>query len=235
VRQHFVWTKLTFADGVAAAETLVVLDGKGGESRGAARSMAIGSVLSGLLMTIREDARLLGQVWYRIPEMFPLGGLGAKMNVGLSWSLLSIGSGLLVGMRINISMVIGMTLAWVIAPPILVEQGLVAHLVRREVQLWILWPAVGCLVAGGLTTLALRWKVLVKSFRVSPRRRSASEFCALGVWGSIASAAALALVQRYSLGMPFGLTAIATSCRSLSCWSDRVLGDERGPISAPPT
>jgi len=237
MRQHFVVDeKLTFADGVAAAETLVVLDGEGGESRGAARSMAIGSVLSGLLMTIREDARLLGQVWYRVPEMLPLGQLGAKMNVGMSWSLLSIGSGLLVGMRINTSMVIGMTIAWVIAPPILVEQGLVANLVRREVQLWILWPAVGVLVAGGLTTLALRWKVLVKSFRgLTSATVGAGEFPMKWViWGSIASAIALALVQRFSLGMPFGLTAIAIVLSiPLMLVGIRVLGETNwGPISA---
>jgi|KBSSwiStaDraftv2_1062776.scaffolds.fasta_scaffold48341_3 uncharacterized oligopeptide transporter (OPT) family protein len=237
MRQHFVVDeKLTFADGVAAAETLVVLDGKGGESRGAARSMAIGSVLSGLLMTMREDARLLGQVWYRIPEMFPLGALGAKMNVGLSWSLLSMGSGLLVGMRINTSMVIGMTIAWVIAPPILVEHGMVANLVRREVQLWILWPAVGCLVAGGLTTLALRWRVLAKSFRgLTSATVGSGEFPMRWViWGSVASAIALALVQRFSLGMPFGLTAIAIVLSiPLMLVGIRVLGETNwGPISA---
>jgi uncharacterized oligopeptide transporter (OPT) family protein len=237
MRRHFVVDeRLTFADGVAAGETLIILDGKGGESRGAARSMAIGSVLSGLLMTIREDARLLGQVWYRIPEMLPIGSLGAKMNVGLSWSLLSIGSGMLVGMRINTSMVIGMTLAWVIAPPILVDQGLVAHLIRREVQLWILWPAVGCLVAGGLTTLGLRWRVLVKSFRsLTAASVGSGEFPMRWViWGSITSAIALALVQRYSLGMPFGLTAIAIVLSvPLMLVGIRVLGETNwGPISA---
>jgi uncharacterized oligopeptide transporter (OPT) family protein len=237
MRRHFVVDeKLTFADGVAAAETLIVLDGRGGESRDAARSMAIGSVLSGLLMTIREDARLLGAVWYRVPEMLPIGSLGAKMNVGLSWSLLSIGSGLLVGMRINTSMVIGMTLAWVIAPPLLVDNGLVANLVRREVQLWILWPAVGCLVAGGLTTLALRWRTLVKSFSsLTAVSVGGGDFPMRWViWGSIASAVALAMVQRFSLGMPFGLTAIAIVLSvPLMLVGIRVLGETNwGPISA---
>src|SRR4029450_3013506 len=169
-------------------------------------------------------------------EMLPLGGLGAKMNVGLSWSLLSIGSGLLVGMRINTSMVIGMTLAWVIAPPILVERGLVANLVRREVQLWILWPAVGCLVAGGLTTLALRWRVLAKSFKgLTAATVGSGEFpMSWVVWGSIASAVALALVQRYSLGMPFGLTTAAIVLAvPLMLVGIRVLGETHwGPISA---
>ena len=83
MRQHFVVDeKLTFADGVAAAETLIVLDSKGAESRGAARSIGIGGVLSGLLMIFREDARLLAAAWYRIPEMLALGVTGTAMNVG---------------------------------------------------------------------------------------------------------------------------------------------------------
>jgi uncharacterized oligopeptide transporter (OPT) family protein len=237
MRRHFVVDEaLTFADGVAAAETLIVLDSKGSESRGAARTMGIGALLSGFLFTIREDARLLREVWYRVPEMLPLGSLGAKMNVGISWSLLSIGSGMLVGMRINTSMVIGMILAWVVAPPMLLERGWVHHMVRREMLLWIMWPAVGVLVAGGLTALLLRWQVLLKSFR---GLRSASvgggEFPMKWViWGSIASAVALLLVQRYSLGMPFGLTTVAIVLSvPLMLVGIRVLGETNwGPISA---
>src|SRR5499427_485021 len=89
MRRHFVVDEnLTFADGVAAAETLVVLDSKGPESRGAARAMALSGILSGLMFTIREDARILGKVWFRVIEMIPFGANGAKMNVGLSLSLL---------------------------------------------------------------------------------------------------------------------------------------------------
>ncbi|MFI5372974.1 MAG: OPT/YSL family transporter, partial [Candidatus Eisenbacteria bacterium] len=77
MRQHFVVDeKLTFADGVAAGETLIVLDSKGPEARATARSMAVGSVVSALVMTVREDARVLGDVWYRIPEMLRLGPTG---------------------------------------------------------------------------------------------------------------------------------------------------------------
>src|SRR6185295_7974110 len=212
MRRHFVVDeKLTFADGVAAAETLIVLDSKGSESKDAARAMAASGVLSGILFAIREDARLLGQVWFRVPEMLPIGANGAKMNVGMSWSLLSIGSGMLVGIRITTSMLLGMIVAWVVAPPLLLEQGWVAHMVRREMLLWIMWPGVGVLVAGGLTSLFLRWSVLVKSFRgLGSAGVGVGEFPMRWViWGSIASAVALALVQRYSLGMPFGLTTVA--------------------------
>jgi uncharacterized oligopeptide transporter (OPT) family protein len=237
MRRHFVVDeKLTFADGVAAGETLIVLDSKGEESKGAARSLGIGAVLSGLLMIIREDARLLAAAWYRVPEMLPIGALGAKMNVGMSWSLLSIGSGMIVGMRINTSMILGMILAWVVAPPILLERGFVANMVRREMLLWIMWPAVGVLVAGGLTALVLRWNVLVKSFRgLGSAAVGSGEFPLRWViWGSIGAAIGLALVQRYSLGMSFGLTFVAIVLSiPLMLVGIRVLGETNwGPISA---
>ena len=236
MRRHFVVDEaLTFADGVAAAETLIVLDSTGDESKGAARAMAAGGVLSAVLFTIREDARMLGKVWFRVPEMLPFGANGAKMNVGMSWSLLSLGSGMLVGIRITASMLLGM-LIWVIAPPILLEKGWVAHMVRREMLLWILWPGVGVLVAGGLTSLFLRWKVLLKSFRgLTSAAVGEGEFpMSWVIWGSIASAVALILVQRYSLGMPFGLTTAAIVLAiPLMLVGIRVLGETNwGPISA---
>ena len=236
MRRHFVVDeKLTFADGVAAGETLIVLDSKGEESRGAARSLGIGAVLSGLLMIFRADARMLKAAWYRIPEMLPLGPLGAKMNVGVSWSLLSIGSGVIVGMRITTSMLLGMILAWVIAPPILLQQDWVHHMVRREMLLWIMWPAVGVLVAGGLTSLVLRWQVLLKSFRgLGSAAAGDGDFLMRWViWGSLGAAIALALVQ-LSLGMNIGLTlaAIVLSI-PLMLVGIRVLGETNwGPISA---
>src|SRR5438093_11063817 len=60
MRQHFVVDeKLTYADGVAAGETLIVLDGKGSDARIAARAPAIGAIASAALMLMTEDARIL--------------------------------------------------------------------------------------------------------------------------------------------------------------------------------
>ncbi len=235
MRQHFVVDeKLTFADGVAAGETLIVLDSKGKESRAAAGSMALGGILSAIGFAIREDARLIAAAWYRIPEMLPLGATGPKMNVGVSWSLLSIGSGMIVGMRVTISMVLGCVVAWVLLPPWLLERGWVAHMVRREMLLWIMWPATGVLVAGGLMALVLRWKVLVKTFRnLSVGSMDGGDFPLRWVlWGSVTSAAALVGVQAM-LGMSPWLT-IAAIVFSLPLMlvGIRVLGETNwGPIS----
>ena len=236
MRQHYVVDeKLTFADGVAAGETLIVLDSKGPESRGAARSLGIGGLLSGALMIFREDAHILGPVWFRIPERLALGATGAAMNVGISWSLLNIGSGMLVGMRINTSMVLG-TLMWVIAPPLLLSHGMVHHMVRREMLLWIMWPGVGILVAGGLTALVMRWKSLVATFRsLSGASIGSGDFPMKWViWGSLASAVALVIVQKVTLGISPWLTSVAIILSlPLMLVGIRVLGETNwGPISA---
>ena len=36
---------------------------------------------------------------------------------------------------------------------------------KVDILLLVMWPAIGMLVAGGLTALALRWRVLLKTFK----------------------------------------------------------------------
>ena len=127
--------------------------------------MGWGSIASAAVMTIREDTRLIGKAWYRIPEILALGPTGKTMNMGVSWSLLSLGAGMLVGFRVNASMLAGAIISWVIAPPLLLQTHVIDDLVRRKVLLWVMWPATGMLVAGGLTALVLRWNLLVKTFK----------------------------------------------------------------------
>ena len=237
MRQHFIVDEqLTFADGVAAAETLVVLDSRGSEGSAAARAMGFGTLFSALVMTLREDARVIAAAWYRIPEVLPFGELGAKMNFGMSWSLLSLGSGMLVGMRVNASMLAGTLLSWSVLPPLLLQYGGIDELVRKKVLLWVMWPATGMLVAGGLTALFLRWRIMVNTFRnLSARSDGDSEFPMSWVLGgSVALLVVLAVFQYVSLHMPVWMTLVATAFSLiLMLVSLRVLGETNwGPISS---
>jgi len=163
------------------------------------------------------------------------------MNVGVQYSLLSIGSGMLVGLRINVSMMIGGVLAWVIAPYFLVKYGLITvaadKLVSsRTVLFWVMWPATGMLVAGGLTALALRWKLLVGTFKsLRGAKIGTSEFpLSFVVPGILVSAVALVIVQKHYLGMPIWITVVAIFLSvPLMLVGLRVLGETNwGPISA---
>ena len=236
MREHFVvQEKLPFPDGIAAAETVLVLDSVAG-AKGPARAMGIMTALSGLIMVLRADARLVAEHWYRIPEALLLGPTGQTMGVGLSWSLLSVGSGMLIGFRVTFWMTVGTLLAWLVAPLLLMNAGILHQLVRQQVLLWIMWPATGMLIAGGLTALFLRWKLLVKTFeRMSGASVASGDFpMRWVVIGSIVSAIALIVVEKVGLGMPVWITVVAIVLSiPLMLTGLRVLGETNwGPISA---
>lgn len=285
LRRHFIVDeKLRFPDGMAAAETVLVMDpprdGDPVVRRNAMRAfkcVMIGMLVSGLVMLFREDTKLVphlerffGGIIPHIPEGWDApwtllkrtvetigpdgkvavvvhGVVLANLAVGASYSLLSIGSGFIVGLRITGSMMLGGVLAWVVAPYLLVKAGVALHHgaegivatdtpTRTELLFWVMWPATGILVAGGLTALALRWRLLIETFRSLRGARIGSGEMPLSVVvpGAVISTIALCIVQRYFLGMPvwITLTAVVLSVPlMLVCL--RVLGETNwAPISA---
>jgi putative OPT family oligopeptide transporter len=238
MRQHFVIDeKLTYADGVAAAETLTILDSHGDEARATARTMLIGTFASAIFMLVRADARLVPAAWTPMPEMLAFGAMGARMAVGVSFSLLSFGSGMLIGMRINASMLAGTLVSWVIAPYLLPKFGMLPDaFTRRDVLLWVMWPATGLLIAGGLTTLGLRWRMLARTFQsLSHARVDSGDFPMKWVIAGVAaSVVALVVVQKTLLGMPVWMTLVAIVLSlPLMLVGLRALGETNwGPISA---
>jgi uncharacterized oligopeptide transporter (OPT) family protein len=107
---------------------------------------------------------------------------------------------------------------------------------RNEVLFWVMWPATGMLVAGGITALALRWRILVKTFKsLRDAKIGSSEFpLSIVLPGVGISAIALCIIQKEMLGMPVWMTlaAIALSV-PLMLVGLRVLGETNwGPISA---
>jgi putative OPT family oligopeptide transporter len=237
MRQHFVVDEdLKYADGIATAETLTILDGTS-QAGATARTMMIGTFASALFMLVRADARLVPASWTPLPEMMAFGAMGARMAVGVSWSLLSLGSGMLLGMRINTSMLAGTLLSWVIAPWLLPKFGVLSTgFTRRDVLLWVMWPATGMLISGGLTALGLRWRILGRTFQSLRRARVDSGDFPMR-WVGIGVAVclvALTLVQHFVLGMPVWLTLIAVVLSiPLMLVGLRVLGETNwGPISA---
>ncbi|HEX3763133.1 MAG TPA: OPT family oligopeptide transporter [Kofleriaceae bacterium] len=280
-RHFVVDEKLAYPDGTAAAETILAMDPPRDASpevkRNALRAFRAvmwGAVLSAVLMIFRDDTRLvphirsaLGGIWVPLlPEGFDapwtLLGAGAaaavargvvlaNMGVGVSYSVLSVGAGLIIGFRITASMVIGGVLAWVVAPYLLVKYGAPLHHVvsaegsafvatdtptRNEVLFWVMWPATGMLVAGGLTALGLRWRLLVDTFRSLRTARIGSSEMPLSfvVPGIVISAIALCVVQAVLLDMPVWMTVAAIVLSlPLMLVGLRVLGETNwGPISA---
>jgi uncharacterized oligopeptide transporter (OPT) family protein len=164
-------------------------------------------------------------------------GLVARTLVGINWSLLAVGSGMLIGMRINMSMLLGALLAWVVTPFALREAGILrADFNRTNVLFWVMWPATGMLVAGGLTALLLRWKVLRRAFQnLSSAATGGDEFPLRWVLiGVLLCGAALVVVQSTMLQQPAWITIVAILLSlPLALVGLRVLGETNwGPISA---
>jgi uncharacterized oligopeptide transporter (OPT) family protein len=235
MRQHFVVDeKLPYADGLAAGETLIVLDGKGAEAKRAAWALGIGAIASAVLMLMTEDALVLK--WF--PSVMLVGtAITMTTGVGINWSLLSLGSGMLVGIRVNASMLIGMILSWIIAPYALLHYGVLhSNFTKNDVLLWVMWPATGMMVAAGLAALVLRWKILTKTFRnLSGMTVRSDDFPISWVlFGVAVTGIALVIVQKVSLGLDMWMTVVAILLSlPLMLVGLRVLGETNwGPISA---
>jgi uncharacterized oligopeptide transporter (OPT) family protein len=235
LRKHYIdQENLTFADGTAAGETLLVLDEGPRQARPRVAALGIGGAISAFFTIARQS---LG--W--IPETFNFTFLtphAEALRLGTEIGVLSLGAGLLIGLRVTASMFLGTILAWVIAPEPLLRAGLVPSLTFNAIlQRWIMWPATGLMVAGGLAALALKWKVIAKTFQGlgSKDVDAGGDFpMKWVVWGAIACAIVLAAVQKISLGFPLWLSFVSVGLSIiLMLVGIRVLGETNwAPISA---
>ncbi len=237
LRRHYIDEEnLTFADGTSAGETLTVLyrDKKAASQQ--LKALFSSGGLSALFALLKPDGFNL------IPENWsvPFWRGAAPLRMGTEVGVLSFGAGLLVGLRVTLSMALGMALSWIIAPPALVSKGWVhpaGELVTfAETLKWVMWPATGLMVAGGVTALVLKWKVIARTFsNLSAKDMSGEEFpIRYMAWGAGLSAVALVLVQYFSLGFPIWLTLVSILLSvPLMLVGIRVLGETNwAPISA---
>ena len=231
LRKHFIDDEnLPFPDGIAAGETLILLDAKGPQARKSAFAMMAALVASGLVF--------LATVLQWIRDAIPLivNDFSARVGLGFGISLLSIGSGIIIGLRISASMLIGGILAWVVMPPWLLQRGLLAAEGRRvDILLLVMWPSVGLLVAGGLCALLLRWRVLMATFRsLSSADVTSGDLPMRWVLiGGGVSTLMVILVQSLFFGTPVWHSVLAILLAlPLGLVAMRVLGETNwGPIS----
>ena len=235
LRKHYIdQENLTFADGTAAGETLLLLDEGPRQAKPRVAALGLGGAVSALFTLGRQ---VLG--W--IPENLNFTWItphAAALRLGTEIGVLSVGAGMLIGLRVSLSMLLGTVLAWVIAPGPLLRAGLVPSLTFNAVlQRWIMWPATGLMVAGGLAALALKWNVIAKTFKGLGAKDvdEGGDFPIRWVlWGAIACTVVLAAVQKISLGFPVWLTLVSVLLSIiLMLVGIRVLGETNwAPISA---
>lgn len=178
-RQMLVQEKLPFAAGVATAETLREMYAKGSEAIARLKALIGGALAAAGL-------KIIGLVagWHP----FALGGaftpsagsaLATKgvssvstynLTFALDPSVLLFGSGIIVGLRTGVWMLIGAILAWgVLGFEILglgwAEAGKEGAPWFKTMVNWLLWPGVAMLVTSSLTSLAFSAPAFVRAFR----------------------------------------------------------------------
>jgi uncharacterized oligopeptide transporter (OPT) family protein len=199
-RQMINQEQLRFPSGTAAAETLRSLYSKGKEALQKAyallAALAIGTLV-GLLRTystLVEQFRNAGrpQVWLEsiqkvlyIPEFFRfpqwLNPIARGHMAGLVFepSVLLIGAGMITGLRVSLSMLLGAVILYFgVAPHLLVVDvanagipGYVASFARNaggdfNPTRWALWGGTSVMVFSSLASVALQWRTVARAFKV---------------------------------------------------------------------
>jgi uncharacterized oligopeptide transporter (OPT) family protein len=157
---------LTFPEGMATLETLQHIYHHGQEAVARIKVLSVAALLSGGMKWIDEF------VW-AIPRWAPT-PIVERLTFTLDPSLLLIGFGGIIGIRVGLTLLLGAALAWGGLAPYLIDHALVVLAPNAsgpqfaKLVEWLLWPGVSLMVCATLTSLAVRF------FQV-PKRRPADQ------------------------------------------------------------
>lgn len=253
-RQMINQEQLKFPSGIAAAETLRSLYSQGRDALRKAYAL-VGALAAGGLVgwlrsygTLVEQFRSTGrpQVWLEkaqsvlyIPEALHvprwLSPIPHGQMAGLSFepSVLLIGAGMITGLRVSLSMLLGSTLLYfVIAPRVLLRDlthADVAGYVPSFAILpdgsfnpirWALWGGTAIMVFSSLATVALEWRTLARAFSLFRKKERAAHSVAMDAievpvtWliaGLIPITLGMVIIQHmaFQISVPLGLIAVA--------------------------
>jgi uncharacterized oligopeptide transporter (OPT) family protein len=170
---------LAFPTGTATAETIKVIHGEvaaapgaaagSGTAEGSRQAKALGwAALFAAVLTWMRDAKA---AWmpFNVPGAFPLpleiaGRAAAQWTLALKTEVVLLGAGALMSFRTGWSMLLGAVLTYGVMAPALVEKGIVTTVSYKEIVGWTVWPGAAILVASGLTSFALDWRSVARSF-----------------------------------------------------------------------
>lgn len=223
-RQMINQEQLAFPSGIAAAETLRSLYSQSKQAIHQAYALVAALVVGGVVGFFR-NAEFEWQKTFglKIPELIPfkytIGG-GSFPNYGFEPSVLLIGAGMIVGMRVSLSMFLGSVLLYMFVGPYMVNIGVITN-PAKLISGWGLWTGTAIMVTSGLTAFALQWKTIVRSFGAlkGPKKSGNAAVEAIEVpskWfvlGVVPFGIAMALLQyvAFSIALPLGIFSVVMS------------------------
>jgi OPT family oligopeptide transporter len=168
-RQMINIEQLKFPSGVAAAQTLRSLYVKEGETSKQASGLGIAALLGAVVGFARNNTF----AWYpkalKIPAMINIPGAiaGQKFSqwtISLDMSLIMIGAGAIIGIRVAWSMFFGGLFNYAYLAPIMYDRGVIKQLGYQGVVAWSLWGGTAIMLTSGLLTFAFQWRTIRRSF-----------------------------------------------------------------------
>jgi uncharacterized oligopeptide transporter (OPT) family protein len=255
-RQMVNQEQLKFPSGIAAAETLRSLYSKGAEAMKKAYALLFALVAGGLVGLLRtygtlaEQLRISGrpQVWLEklqgllyipealnVPQWLNPIPRGQMTGLALEPSVLLIGAGMITGLRVSFSMLLGAVLLYfVVAPQLMVMDlthaklaGYVPSFVPApngdfNPTRWALWGGTSIMVFSSLATVAIQWRTIARAFTLFKKTERPAHSAAMDaievpiswlVAGLIPITIGMVLVQSlaFHVSIMLGLIAVALS------------------------
>ncbi|MBS1990207.1 MAG: OPT/YSL family transporter [Cyanobacteria bacterium SZAS LIN-2] len=173
--------KLAFPSGIAAAQTLKSLHAQSLEATKQAYSLVIAMAIAAItgFMSKGEFAWQLAAK-LKLPEIIPFKIRWMNVNLeetpgfGFEPSLLLIGAGMLVGLRVSASMLIGSLALYFYFGPQALAAGQISN-PHGLIKEWALWTGSAIMVTSGLTAMALEWRTIMRSFSVLKKTPAGQE------------------------------------------------------------
>lgn len=193
---------LRFPEGMATLVTLEQIYSHGAEAGRRLRVLAAAASTAALL-------KLSDVLWWALPRWAPSVSL-ERLTFQLEPSLLLLGFGGIVGLRIGLSLLFGALLAWGVVAPWLLDSGRVLLAAdARGPQFaalveWLLWPGVSLMVTATLAGLGVR---LLRQRRVG--RAASPKFAALPLLGLALAALLVVALQTTLFGIDPWLAALS--------------------------
>jgi uncharacterized oligopeptide transporter (OPT) family protein len=143
---------LPFPSALATAHTIEAVHAEDGGARGSLRALGIGAAIAAAIVIAQGILHWIPQLW--MPPL-TLGAVPAHaIYLGIGWSPMLAGVGVLAGPRPGAALALGSVVAWVVLAPWLVGAGVVAEAAYVPLVTWLLWPGLGLMIGGALAGLA---------------------------------------------------------------------------------
>lgn len=171
-RQLINHENLPFPTGTATAETIRTIHGVGADGVATgpskeARALGFAALGAALLAALRDLKWT--QAWKTLPDKvklpFDIGGISAdKWSLYVKSEVVLIGGGMLMSFRTVWSMLLGGVLTFGALAPALLERGWIPAATYKDIVAWTVWPGASILVSAGLTSFALDWRSVLRTF-----------------------------------------------------------------------